>query len=160
MLLELLAKIGPPREELILKECCSRKRNIIMSQRSQPSRFIFIWSVNTGWSDGQTAEQRGQPNQANRHCRGRMREKKSGRKLDWRMRGSEGEERRKGGGGAICSQIPRVLKGWLMTCAAVCPLGDEERKPTLPLPFCDDTSQLAAGISLPTKIPDRLPKCF
>lgn len=63
-------------------------------------------------------------------------------------------------GEAICSQIPRVLKGWLMTCATVCPLGDGERKPTLPLPLSDDTLQLAAGISLPTKLPDRLTKCF
>ena len=46
----------------------------------------------------------------------------------------KGGERKGGGGGgggeAICSQIPRVLNGWLMTGAAACPLGDEERKPT------------------------------
>lgn len=71
-----------------------------------------------------------------------------------------GKGKGNGGGEAICSQIPRVLKGWLMTCATVCPLGDGERKPTLPLPLSDDTLQLAAGISLPTKLPDRLTKCF
>lgn len=77
------------------------------------------------------------------------------------MKGSEGEEKRKGEGGeAICSQVPRVMQGWLMTWATVCPLGHEERKPTLPLPLCDDTSQLAAGISLHTKLPDRLTSCF
>lgn len=79
------------------------------------------------------------------------------------MRRSDGEEKRgkgKKGGETICSQISRVLKGWLMTCTTVCPLGDGERKPTLPLPLSDDTSQSAAGISLPTKLPDRLTKCF
>lgn len=64
----------------------------------------------------------------------------------------------KGGGEAFCSQIPGVLKGRLMTCTTACPLGDRERLPTLPLPLSDDASQLAAGISLPTKLPDTLTK--
>lgn len=44
---------------------------------------------------------------------------------------------------AVCSGIHWLLKGWLMTCAAA--LGAAERKPSLPLPRSDDTSQLAAG---------------
>lgn len=40
------------------------------------------------------------------------------------------------------------------------PLGGTERKPSLPLPLSDDTSQLRTGISLPTKPLDRLTKCF
>lgn len=57
-------------------------------------------------------------------------------------------------------QIQRVFKDWLMTCITVCPLGDGERKPTLLLQLSDDTSQLAASISLPTKLPDRQTLCF
>lgn len=34
----------------------------------------------------------------------------------------------KGGEDAICSHFPRVLRSWLMTSAAVCPLGDGEKE--------------------------------
>lgn len=52
-------------------------------------------------------------------------------------------------------EIPGVLRGQLMTCATVCPLGDGGRKSTLPLPLFDDAAQLAADIYVPTKLPDR-----
>lgn len=61
---------------------------------------------------------------------------------------------------SICNHISMVLQFWLTICTRECPLGDEGWKPRLPPSHSDDTSQLAATIYLPTKLPGRLNKCL
>lgn len=102
---EFHAKIGPFREGL---KAAVKKETLEWAKRSRLSSFIFIWSVNMGWSDGRTAEQRGQPNPANRHSGGRNGRERKTEMGGWEEVKVKKRRKGKGGGEAICSQIPRA----------------------------------------------------
>lgn len=72
------------------------------------------------------------------------------------------KRRRKGkGGGGHLQSDPEGPERLANDLRPQCVLWEtKKRKSTLPLPLCDDTSQLAAGVSLPPKLPDRLTKRF
>lgn len=111
-------------------------------------------------------QSRGQPKRARcRHGWSKTKQKEVEKEKDEKKmrKRQEDEKRRRWGekekkavvGRAIYSHIPRGPEGLANDLPALqFVLWElEKRKPSLPLPRSDDTSQLAADISLPTKSP-------